>query len=80
MLYCLLNYPSIYFLKVVGLLQALLLDSTTSHLWAERRLFVRQLDEQSALAALLKTADASEPAAVSRFGSLVKVIRQRTNQ
>lgn len=76
----LLNHPSVHSLKVVDLMQALLLDSTTAHLWAERRLFMRQLDERSALAALLKAADASEPAAVSRFGSLVKVIRQRTKQ
>ena len=41
---------------------------------------MRQLDEQSALAALLQAADASEPAAVSRFSSLVKVICQRTEQ
>lgn len=76
----LLNHPSINSLKMVGLLQPLLLDSTTSHLWAERRLFMRQLDERSALAALLKAADASEPAAVSRLGSLVKVIRQKIKQ
>ncbi|KAL0051232.1 hypothetical protein WJX82_004130 [Trebouxia sp. C0006] len=36
---------------------------------------MRQLDERSALAALLKAADASEPAAVSRLGSLVKFIK-----
>lgn len=77
MLYCLFNYPSSRFLKMVGLLQALLLDSATSHLWAERRLFIRQLDERSALAALLKAADASEPAAASRLGSLVKVVHQK---
>ena len=43
---------------------------------------MRQLDEQSALAALLQAADhlQHEPAAVSRFSSLVKVIRQRTEQ
>ena len=76
----LLNHPSINSLKMVGLLQPLLLDSTTSHLWAERRLSMRQLDERSALAALLKAADASEPAAVSGLGSLVKVIRQKIKQ
>ncbi|KAL0030694.1 hypothetical protein WJX77_002419 [Trebouxia sp. C0004] len=57
--------------------RALLLDSTTSHLWTERRLFMRQLDERSALPALLKAADASEPAAVSRFGSLVMFIKMK---
>ncbi|DBA99936.1 TPA: hypothetical protein ACH3X1_013817 [Trebouxia sp. C0004] len=50
---------------------------TTSHLWTERRLFMRQLDERSALPALLKAADASEPAAVSRFGSLVMFIKMK---
>jgi len=55
-------------------MQALLADSTITHLWDDSGLHMRQLEEQAALKQLLRASYAGEPAAVARLDALTKVI------
>ena len=55
-------------------MQALLADSTVSHLWVDSGLHMQQLEEQAALKQLLRASNAGEPAAVARLDALTKVM------
>ncbi len=55
-------------------MQALLADSTITHLWDDSGLHMRQLEEQAALKELLRASKAGEPAAVARLDALTKVM------
>ena len=60
--------------KASGDMQALLADSTVTHLWDDSGLHMRQLEEQAALKQLLTASNAGEPAAAARLDALTKVM------